>query len=143
MQVMQILKDKGAEVTTMASTASIDDAVQTLKERRIGAVVVTGRHGEIEGILSERDIIAALAERGVAVLSQPISDLMTRQVFTCGPETTLEELMRQMTTRRIRHLPVLRDGLLCGIVSIGDVVKHRLNELETEATALRDYVGGR
>lgn len=143
MQVMQILKDKGSDVTTMPADARIADAVQTLNERRIGAVVVTNRRGDIEGIFSERDVIHALAERGIAVLESRIADLMTRHVFTCTPETSLEELMRQMTRRRIRHLPVLRDGRLCGIVSIGDVVKNRLMELETEATTLREYIGGR
>ena len=143
MQVMQILKDKGAEVMTMPANASIADAVQTLNERRIGAIVVTNRRGDIEGILSERDVVHALAERGAGLLEAHISDLMTRQVFTCAPDTSLEELMRQMTRRRIRHLPVLRDGRLCGIVSIGDVVKNRLMELETEATTLREYIGGR
>ena len=143
MQVMQILKDKGAEVTTMAADTLIAEAVRTLNERRIGALVITGRLGNIEGILSERDLIHALAERGTDLLNARVSDLMTRQVFTCTPETSIEELMRQMTRRRIRHLPVLRDGQLCGIVSIGDVVKNRLLELETEATTLRDYIGGR
>jgi CBS domain-containing protein len=143
MQVMQILKEKGAQVTTMAADASIADAVRTLNEKRIGAIVVTSRRGEVEGILSERDLIHAVAERGADFLATRIADLLTRHVFTCTPETSIEELMRQMTLRRIRHLPVLRDGQLCGIVSIGDVVKHRLLELETEATTLRDYIGGR
>ena len=143
MQVMQILKEKGAEVTTMAPDASIADAVRTLNERRIGALVITGRYGNIEGVLSERDLIHALAERGTDLLTARVSDLMTRHVFTCTPETSIEELMRQMTRRRIRHLPVVSDGQLCGIVSIGDVVKNRLLELETEATTLRDYIGGR
>lgn len=143
MQVMQILKAKGSDVTTMAADASLADAVRTLNDKRIGAVVITGQRGDIEGILSERDLIHALAERDIDLASARISELMTRQVFTCAPDTSLEELMRQMTLRRIRHLPVLRDGVLCGIVSIGDVVKHRLMELETEATTLRDYIGGR
>jgi CBS domain-containing protein len=143
MQVMQILKEKGAEVTTMAADASIADAIRTLNEKRIGAIVVANRRGDVEGILSERDLIHAVAERGADFLTARIADLMTRHVFTCTPETSIEELMRQMTLRRIRHLPVLRDGQLCGIVSIGDVVKNRLLELETEATTLREYIGGR
>jgi CBS domain-containing protein len=89
-------------------------------------------------------LIHALAEHGTGLLSARVADLMTRNVFTCTPETSIEELMRQMTRRRIRHLPVLGEGSrLCGIVSIGDVVKNRLLELETEATTLRDYIGGR
>lgn len=143
MQVMQILKEKGADVTTMTADASIADALRLLNERRIGAIVITGRYGNIEGILSERDLIHALAERGTDLMNARVADLMTRHVFTCTPETSIEELMRQMTRRRIRHLPVLSDGQLCGIVSIGDVVKNRLLELETEATTLRDYIGGR
>lgn len=143
MQVMQILKDKGSDVVTMAADGRIGDAIRTLNERRIGAIVVTSPRGDIEGVLSERDVINALAERGIELLEARISDLMTRHVFTCTPETSLEELMRQMTLRRIRHLPVVRDGRLSGIISIGDVVKHRLMELETEATTLRDYIGGR
>lgn len=143
MQVMQILKDKGSEVVTIAADAPIADAVRILNERRIGALVVTSRRGDIEGILSERDLIHALAERGLAAMEMRVADLMTRNVFTCAPDTTLEELMRQMTRRRIRHLPVIEGGRLRGIISIGDVVKHRLMELETEATTLREYIGGR
>ena len=143
MQVMQILKQKGAEVTTMAADASLAEAIQVLNDQRIGAIVITGRVGNIEGILSERDLIHAMAERDIDLATVRISELMTRHVFTCTPDTSLEELMRQMTQRRIRHLPVLRDGMLCGIISIGDVVKHRLMELETETTTMRDYIGGR
>ena len=143
MQVMQILKQKGAEVTTMAADATLADAVRVLNEKRIGAVVITGRLGDIEGILSERDLVHALAERNIDLANVRISALMTRQVFTCTPETSIEELMRQMKQRRIRHLPVLNGGTLCGIISIGDVVKHRLMELESEATTLREYIGGR
>lgn len=143
MQVMQILKQKGAEVTTMAADASLADAIRVLNEKRIGAVVITGRLGDIEGILSERDLVHALAEQDIDLVKVRISALMTRQVFTCTPETSIEELMRQMTQRRIRHLPVLNAGVLCGIISIGDVVKHRLMELESEATTLREYIGGR
>ena len=143
MQVMQILKDKGSDVATMAGDALVSDAVSLLNERRIGSIVIINGRGEIDGILSERDIVHALAERGPSLLEARVADLMTRHVFTCTPDTSLEELMRQMTRRRIRHLPVLDGGRLCGIISIGDVVKNRLMELETEATTLRDYIGGR
>jgi CBS domain-containing protein len=142
MQVMQILKDKGAEVVTMTANALIADAIRTLNERRIGAIVITGPREDIEGILSERDLINGIADRGTGLLEARISDVMTRHVFTCTPETSIEELMRQMTLRRIRHLPVVRDGRLCGIVSIGDVVKHRMGELETETAALSSYITG-
>lgn len=143
MQVMQILKQKGTDVTTMAASATLADAIRVLNEKRIGAVVITGRGGDIEGILSERDVVHALAERDIDLGKVRISAMMTRQVFTCTPETSIEELMRQMTLRRIRHLPVLREGRLCGIISIGDVVNHRLMELETETSTMRDYIGGR
>lgn len=143
MQVMQILKQKGTDVTTMAASATLADAIRILNEKRIGAVVITGRGGDIEGILSERDVVHALAERDIDLGKVRISATMTRQVFTCTPETSIEELMRQMTLRRIRHLPVLREGRLCGIISIGDVVNHRLMELETETSTMRDYIGGR
>lgn len=143
MQVMQILKQKGTDVTTMAASATLADAIRILNEKRIGAVVITGRGGDIEGILSERDVVHALAERDIDLAKVRISALMTRQVFTCTPNTSIEELMRQMTLRRIRHLPVLREGRLCGIISIGDVVNHRLMELETETSTMRDYIGGR
>ena len=143
MQVMQILKQKGTDVTTMAASATLADAVRILNEKRIGAVVITGRGGDIEGILSERDVVHALAEQDIDLAKVRISALMTRQVYTCTPDTSIEELMRQMTLRRIRHLPVLREGRLCGIISIGDVVNHRLMELETETTTMRDYIGGR
>ena len=143
MQVMQILKQKGTDVTTMAASATLADAVRILNEKRIGAVVITGRGGDIEGILSERDVVHALAEQDIDLAKVRISALMTRQVYTCTPDTSIEELMRQMTLRRIRHLPVLREGRLCGIISIGDVVNHRLMELETETSTMRDYIGGR
>jgi CBS domain-containing protein len=96
----------------------------------------------VDGILSERDIVRSLAEHGTALLSLPVEDLMTRRVITCGPEDTVEELMSLMTERRIRHLPVLDGGRLCGLVSIGDIVKNRLEEVEYEATSLRSFIAG-
>jgi CBS domain-containing protein len=140
MQVMQILKDKGSDVVTMAANALIADALRTLNERRIGAIVITGARDDIEGILSERDVVNGLADRGAGLLEARISDIMTRHVFTCTPETSIEELMRQMTRRRIRHLPVVRDDQLCGIVSIGDVVKHKISRLQFERDQLDSYV---
>ncbi|HEY4134337.1 MAG TPA: CBS domain-containing protein [Alphaproteobacteria bacterium] len=143
MQVMQILKDKGADVVTMSADETIAAAGRVLQERRIGAVVVIGPRGELQGILSERDVVRGLALRGSAVLEERVGAVMTSPVITCDPDTSLEDLMRLMTHRRIRHLPVIRDGRLGGIISIGDVVRHRLMELETEATTLREYIGGR
>jgi CBS domain-containing protein len=107
---------------------------------RIGAAVVTGDEGTVVGIISERDIVHGLSERGADLLNMRVGDLMTRAVVTCRPEQSLEDIMREMTSSRIRHLPVLQDGEMVGIVSIGDVVKNRLEELEKESGALRDYI---
>ena len=108
--------------------------------KRIGAVVVTDKSGHIAGIVSERDIVHALAKEGVECLDRPVSEIMTREVLTCTAGDTIDELMSRMTARRCRHLPVVSDGGLAGIISIGDVVKHRLHELQIEQTALRDYI---
>lgn len=143
MQVMQILKEKGADVVTMSASETLGEAIKVLTTRRIGAVVVTGPRGEVQGILSERDLVRVLATRGAEMLEERVGTAMTSPVITCELETTIEDLMRLMTTRRIRHLPVMRHGRLAGIISIGDVVKHRLMELETETTTLREYIGGR
>lgn len=143
MQVMQILKDKGADVVTMFADETIAEAARVLRERRIGAVVVTGPRGELQGILSERDVVRCLAQRGTDVMEDRVGSVMTSPVITCEPDTSLEDLMRLMTHRRIRHLPVVRGGRLAGIISIGDVVRFRLMELESETETLREYIGGR
>lgn len=142
MQVAQILKGKASGVVTIRPEATIAEAVQTLMQKRIGAVVVTNQEGHLAGILSERDIVRGLAEKGTALLNTPVAGLMTRTLVTCSPTDTLEDIMREMTSRRFRHLPVLKDGELLGIVSIGDVVKNRLDELESESTMLRQYIVG-
>jgi CBS domain-containing protein len=113
-----------------------------LAEHRIGAVVVSRNGTSVDGIASERDIVRALAERGATVLAEPITAIHTAEVNTVTPETPLEEVMRMMTEHRIRHLPVVVDGILRGIVSIGDVVKNRIDELESERAALTDYITG-
>ena len=143
MQVMQILKDKGADVMTMSADETLADAAKILRERRIGAVVVVGPRGELQGILSERDVVRSLAQQGARALDELIGSVMTSPVITCEPDTSLEDLMRLMTHRRIRHLPVVREGRLAGIISIGDVVHFRLMELESETEVLREYIGGR
>jgi CBS domain-containing protein len=141
MLIQRILSTKGGEVLTVTSATSISDAVAILSEHRIGALVVSDDGGESAGgILSERDIVRALATDGADVLARTVADLMTTEVYTCGPDATAEDLMGLMTEHRIRHIPVLADGKLAGIVSIGDVVKHRLGELETETQALHDYI---
>jgi CBS domain-containing protein len=139
--VQSILAAKGDEVATITPDASVREAVALLNERRVGALVVStdGRH--IDGILSERDVVRSLGASAAGALDQTVADLMTRQVTTCAPKDTIEQLMWLMTDQRIRHLPVADDaGQLAGIVSIGDVVKHRLGQLESENQALYEYI---
>jgi CBS domain-containing protein len=140
MLIQRILSAKGGEVLTVPAATSVADAVATLADRRIGALVVSDDGETVAGILSERDVVRALAADGVAVLGRAVADLMTVEVFSCGPQATAEELMALMTEQRIRHIPIVADGKLAGIVSIGDVVKHRLGELETETQALHEYI---
>jgi CBS domain-containing protein len=116
------------------------EAARKLAAKRIGAVVVTNSDGSVAGIVSERDIIRALATDGAESLDWPVMEIMTRNVLTCQETDTIDRLMSMMTTRRFRHLPVVQDGSLAGIVSIGDVVKHHIAEVELEATAMRDYI---
>jgi CBS domain-containing protein len=140
MIVSQILKSKGSDVATIHPDASIAEAAERLAKRRIGALVVMSGDGEIAGIISERDIVGVLAASGAAALGHAVETIMTRKVATCAPSDSLESLMREMTARRVRHLPVVGSGGLAGIVSIGDVVKHRLDELERERAMLVQYV---
>jgi CBS domain-containing protein len=140
MNVAAILRQKGRAVTTVGPNTSLLEVADKLAAKRIGSIVIVGARGEVVGIVSERDIIRELAHRGQACLTQPVSDTMTRQVVTCAETDTLDELMAMMTARRFRHLPVVTDGALVGIVSIGDVVKHHVAEVEMEATAMRDYI---
>jgi len=140
MNVATILKQKGRSVTTVPPTITLQEVAKRLTQRRIGALVVVGAHGQIEGIISERDIIRALSESGADCLGRPVTESMTRQVVTCQETDTLDELMAMMTQRRFRHLPVVTDGDLVGIISIGDVVKHHVAEIEMEATAMRAYI---
>src|SRR5215510_3126790 len=140
MNVAAILRQKGRAVTTASPTVTLLDVANKLAAKRIGAIVVVGSGGDVAGIISERDIVRALADAGPECLSRPVSETMTRQVVTCQETDTLEELMAMMTARRFRHLPVVTDGSLVGIISIGDVVKHHVAEVEMEATAMRDYI---
>lgn len=140
MNVSAILKGKGPNVQTARPDARLQDIARTLAQRRIGAIVVIGERGRIDGIISERDIIRVIAERGPDCLGEPVSLTMTRTVETCEVGDTLDELMAKMTSGRFRHLPVLDHGRLVGIVSIGDVVKHHIAEVEFEATALKSYI---
>jgi CBS domain-containing protein len=140
MNVETILKGKGRTVATVAPDATITAAVDLLRKKGIGALVVSRDGGDVAGILSERDVVHALAERGAKTLDLPVSALMTPHVYTCKPDDTVAELMAMMTARRIRHLPVVENGRLAGIVSIGDVVKYRVDEVEEEASSLRQFI---
>jgi CBS domain-containing protein len=140
MTVKRILSEKGGKVVTISPTASLADAAKLLAERRIGALVVTGAGDRVVGIVSERDIVRILASRGAAGLGLSLTDVMTRKVISCEPTATVSAVMEQMTAGKFRHVPVLDGENLVGIISIGDVVKLRLQEMEREQSALRDYI---
>jgi CBS domain-containing protein len=142
MLIGQILAGKGREVVNTRPDATIAEVAKLLKARRIGAVVVTDPSGELCGIISERDLARGLADHGADLLQMRVRDLMTAEVSTCAPDDGIDKLMHQMTEGRFRHLPVVEDGKMIGIISIGDVVKHRLQELETETHMLHDYISG-
>lgn len=144
MTVSVILKEKGREIVTITSAATLGDAVSKLATNRIGAIVVVDGRGVVEGIISERDVVRLIGERGTAALEVPLGSVMTKAVVTCTPEETVPSLMETMTRGRFRHVPVVngkgRDAVLVGIISIGDVVKFRVEEMEREHAALRDYI---
>jgi len=140
MNVQSILETKGRDVVSIAPTATLQSAVHRLAEHRIGALLVLGPDHRVVGIVSERDIVRVLAERGAAVLSEPLSTVMTRTVVTCTRSDTIGDIMERMTTGKFRHVPVLDQDRVVGVVSIGDVVKLRLREMEDESSALRDYI---
>jgi len=140
MTVKTILARKGNNVVSIEPTATLAQAATLLAERRIGAVLVLAPDGRVAGILSERDIVRVLAERGAAVLSERVEQVMTRKVFTCHESDTVAKVMEQMTGGKFRHVPVVDQGRPIGIISIGDVVNHRLHEIENESAALREYI---
>src|SRR5262245_33177919 len=140
MIVKAILSAKGSDVITIEPTATLDTAVKTLAKHKIGALLVFGPDRRVMGILSERDIVRVLAEQGASVLTQPLSQVMTRKVVTCSQSDTVEVLMQRMTVGKFRHLPVVEQDQVVGVISIGDVVKHRLQEMEQEQAALKDYI---
>ncbi|GJL96156.1 MAG: inosine-5-monophosphate dehydrogenase [Hyphococcus sp.] len=140
MKVEQILQSKGADVFAVKTGDTIASAVSMLNEKNIGAVVVENDQGSIAGILSERDVVRKLGEHGVEAMAMRVSECMTPDPITCSPEATLEDLMGKMTQKRIRHLPVTNEGRLVGVVSIGDVVKRKIEIAEQEAQALKDYI---
>jgi CBS domain-containing protein len=140
MTVGIILARKGREVVTIDLGATLGDAARLLAERRIGAALILGADHRIAGIISERDVVRGLAEGGVAALDLPVSRTMTRKVETCNEGEAVSSIMERMTTGKFRHMPVVDQGRLVGIISIGDVVKHRVHEMEHESRALRDYI---
>jgi CBS domain-containing protein len=140
MRVTDILRQKGDDVATIAPSATLAEAAQVLSVRRIGALVVSEGEARIDGILSERDIVRQLAEWGPSALERSVGDAMTADVFTCAKADSVDSLMARMTEHRIRHLPVVEDERLAGVVSIGDVVKRRVEELEAEAQQLTEYI---
>ncbi len=140
MHVVDILKAKGTDVVTTGPDETVAATVRLLNVKRIGAIVVLDAAGKVVGVISERDIIRGVAVNGARALEMRVRDLMTSEVITCKPTETISEVMKVMTERRFRHLPVIDGGELQGIISIGDVVKNRLEETEMEARVLRDYV---
>ena len=140
MLVKHILGDKGREVIAIAADATLSEAARLLARKRIGAVLVRDGAGALAGILSERDVVRAVADGSVAALARPVSMYMTRAVATCAEHDTVQDIMEMMTIGRFRHVPVLDNGLVTGIVSIGDVVKTRIEETVQEAASLREYI---
>jgi CBS domain-containing protein len=140
MRISDLLRVKGTKVVTVTPDTKVRGLLQVLADEKIGAVVVSADGTSVDGIVSERDVVRAFAQRGAAVMSEPVTEIYTAQVRTVAPETSLDDVMRLMTEHRMRHAPVVVDGALRGLVSIGDVVKNRIDELETERTALSDYI---
>src|SRR6201999_7703 len=140
MTVRAILDTKGHQVESIQPGAKLSDAVKVLGGKRIGAILVLNMAGHIEGILSERDIVRVLAERGAAVLDEPVSAVMTRKVISCKQTDTVSAIMEMMTLGKFRHLPVVEDGRVVGLISIGDIVKWRVREYQNEQERPREYV---
>jgi CBS domain-containing protein len=140
MTVQAILDRKGRDVVTIDPAATLEDASKLMCQRGIGAVLVIGPEGGLDGLLSERDIVRALSTRGAAVLASRVGEMMTRKVVTCTSGETVATIMERMTAGKFRHVPVVENGRMVGIISIGDVVKHRLQEIERESDALREYI---
>ncbi len=142
MSVRSILEVKGNAVETIGSATQVSAAVIQLRAKKVGALVVCDQERSVAGIISERDIIRGLAEHGDSALQMQVKDFMTSTVSLCNPDDTVAHVMQQMTEGRFRHMPVVIDGQLSGIISIGDVVKKRLTEMEHETAAMRDYIAG-
>ena len=140
MQVSAILAEKGHDVATAKPDAPMMTIIEDLADKNIGAIVITNAQNGVAGIISERDVVRALAQNGASVVDQPVSSFMTQSVVTCAEHESSHDLMAKMTSGRFRHLPVVSDTQLVGIISIGDIVKARIEEVQREAEALRDYI---
>ena len=140
MLVSVLIKEKSARVITTEPATTVAEVADIIARKRIGAVVVTEQDDQVVGIISERDIVNGLSKHGTNLLNLPVSDVMTHDVFTCATTENVNQLRREMTNRRARHIPVVEEGKLIGIISIGDIVKNRLDELEDEAQQMRDYI---
>ncbi len=140
MNVATILKTKGRAVTTARPETSMKEIAEKLAVKKIGAIVIVGDGGRVAGIISERDLVRAIAERGPGALTASVGEVMTRNVVTCNEGSTLDELMETMTNGRFRHVPVVMDGNLVGLISIGDVVKYHLADMALEVNAMRSYL---
>jgi len=143
MKVADILKQKGNKVVTIQKGRTVYDAICTLVEEKIGSVLITNEHGEVEGILTERDILRLAHSKLEEIRTLPIEKVMTRHLFVASPVDNVEDIKRLMTEKRIRHVPVFENGTLVGIVSIGDIVKHQLTDLSTENEMLKNYISDR
>jgi len=142
-RISALLAGKGDAVATITAQMTVTEAVDALRSHGVGALVVSSDGLHIDGIVSERDIVRGLSGQLEALLTEPVRSIMTPTVFTCSPDDDVESLMAVMTQRRIRHVPVVRDGILCGIISIGDVVKSRIDELEKDRKELVEYINAR
>jgi CBS domain-containing protein len=140
MYVKNVLQYKGHQIISVSPDNSLLEVAKTLRENKIGAVLVCKSEGQMCGVLSERDIIIAVAKHGASILSGKVSDFMTEGVYTCSPDDDMKKVMEQMTSKRIRHLPVLDEGNIVGVISIGDVVKQRMAETEAESEAMMTYI---
>ena len=140
MRIKDVLRHKGSAVVTVGPDATVHDLLAALSKHAVGALVVSTDGQQVDGIVSERDVVRRLHDDGADLLNQTVASIMTSDVHTCGPEDLIDDLMRAMTERRIRHIPVVVDSQLAGIVSIGDIVKFRMDELETERRQLQDYI---
>jgi CBS domain-containing protein len=140
MLIAHVLRDKGTQVFTLMADTTLEAACAELHTRKVGALVVLDGEGNVYGVLSERDLVREVARRGVGALTQTVGAAMTRDVITADPDETIDECLARMTDRRVRHLPVLKDGRLIGIISIGDLVKRRIASVEAEAAAMQAYI---